>query len=94
MDEHWEFLMGVKNYISEHPEVAAKVSDYVAAGISESRQEALERAADMEIALTVALAKKFRKSNELILSKIEKWQGRSALNWETAIEDLRKEKTK
>ena len=94
MDEHWEFLLGVKQYISEHPEVAAKISDYVAAGISESRREALERAADMEVALTVALAKKFKKPNELILSKIEKWQGRSSLNWESAIEELRKEKTK
>lgn len=94
MNEHWEFLMAVKNYIAEHPEVAASISDYVAAGISESRKEALERAADMEVALTVALAKKFRKPNELILSKIEKWQGRSALNWASTIEELKKEKSK
>lgn len=89
MNEHAEFYYYVQSYIEKHPECGAYVNDFVAKGIEKSRVEAMQRAADMEVALTVALAKKFRKPNELILSKIEKWQGKSALNWTSTIEQLK-----
>ena len=94
MNEHSEFYWYVQSYIEKNPECGAYVSDYVAKGIDKSRTEAMQRAADMETALTVALAKKFRKPNELILNKLEKWQGKSALNWAATIEYLKKEQTK
>jgi len=94
MNEHSEFYWYVQSYIEKNPECGAYVSDYVAKGIEKSRLEAMQRAADMETALTVALAKKFKKPNELILSKLEKWQGKSALNWTATIESLRKAQEK
>ena len=90
MNEHIEFYTYVQSYIENNPECGAYVSDFVAKGIEKSRVEAMQRAADMEVALTVALAKKFKKPDELILSKLEKWQGKSALNWASTIDELRK----
>jgi len=87
-----EFLQFVEQYIQKDPEAAAFVSDRVAHGISSSRLEALERAADMEVALAVSIAKRYKGREELVLSKLKKWNGKSALRWDDTIEMLEEQK--
>lgn len=88
MNEHYEFYSYVQNYIEKNPECGAYVSDFVAKGLEKARNQANERAADMEAALSVALAKRFKNGNEVILSKLEKWEGKTALNWSSTTEKL------
>ena len=82
------FLALVREYIKSDPEAAAYVSDHVARGLNASRVDALERAADMEIALVVMLAKRYKGREELVLSKLRKWNGKSSVNWDSTIEQL------
>jgi hypothetical protein len=83
-----EFLSYVRNYVSTHPEVAAYVQQHVAAGISDSLTEAMQRAADMETALALALSRKYGGSEALIADMIKKWEHRAALKWDWAVEKL------
>jgi hypothetical protein len=83
-----QFLAMVESYIKSDPEAAAYVSDYVAHGLNASRKEALERAADMEVALSVMIAKRFKGRETLVLDKLRKWNGKSALRWDETIDDL------
>lgn len=86
--DHTTFLLQVQNYVEKHPEVGAYISDFVARGIEASRNEALQRAADMEVALTVAIAKRWPGRETLILSKIKKWNGKSSVPWDDTISML------
>ena len=90
MNEHYEFYLYVQSYIEKNPECGAYVSDFVAKGIEKARKQANERAADMEVALSVALAKRFKNCNDVILSKLEKWNSKASLRWDDTIELLRK----
>ena len=92
MNSHYNFLAHVEQYVKDNPEVAAYIGEYVANGIRKSRAEALERAADMEVALSVAIAKRYNGRDTLILNKLEKWKDRSALKWDETIEMLKEEK--
>lgn len=83
-----EFLELVQVYIKSDPEAAAYISDQVAAGLAASRKEALERAADMEVALSVMIAHRYKGRESLVLQKLQKWKDKSALNWDGTIEDL------
>jgi hypothetical protein len=89
MIDHSAFLAGIESYIRKHPEAAAYVQDSVAKGITASLQRTLERAADMEVALAIALARRYKNSDDIILSKLEKWHDRSAVNWTSTIEKLK-----
>jgi hypothetical protein len=86
--KHMAFLQQVQAYIEKYPDVGAYVSDFVARGIEASRLDALHRAADMEVALSVAIAKRWPGREGLILSKLKKWNGRSSVPWDDAIELL------
>ena len=86
--ERSQFLEFVRDYIKKDPEAAAYVSDQVAAGINASRRQALERAADMEVALSVMIAKRYNSREELVLDKLTKWNGKSSLKWDGVIQDL------
>ena len=83
-----QFLELVESYIKSDPEAAAYVSDYVAQGLNASRKEALERAADMEVALSVMIAQRYKGRGALVLEKLRKWNGKSALRWDDTINDL------
>lgn len=80
-----QFLSTVRDYIVKNPEVAAYIFDFVAEGLIESRREILERAADMEVALSVAISSRYKGRADLILSKLKKWRGRSSLVWDETI---------
>lgn len=83
-----EFLQLVKSYIESDPEAAARVADFVQAGLSSALRKANERAGDMEIAMSVLAARRFKDGDALVLSKLQKWEGRTALNWGWLIEKL------
>lgn len=83
-----QFLALVRDYIKSDPEAAAYVSDHVAHGLNASRQEAMERAADMEVALSVMIAQRYKGRETLVLQKLRKWNGKSALRWDDTINDL------
>lgn len=87
--KHTNFLNQVANYVKENPDVAAYVSDAVAQGLQEKLKESNERAADMEVALSVMVAKRYKDRESLVLNKLEKWNGRSALRWDSVIEMLK-----
>lgn len=92
-EEQRRFLEQVKNYISTNPEIAPYVTTFVAEGLSDALNDTKERAADMEAALCIALAKRYGSREEVIISKLEKWRHRSCLNWDSVILQMQ-EKTK
>ena len=83
-----QFLAMVESYIKSDPEAAAYVPDSVAHGLNASRKEAMERAADMEVALSVMIAQRYKGRETLVLEKLRKWNGKSALRWDDTINDL------
>lgn len=76
------FLEGVRRYIERDPDAAAYVADFVQAGLRAKLNEAYERAADMEVALAVLATKRYKGADALVLSKLEKWEGKTALSWD------------
>jgi hypothetical protein len=81
------FLKQIEIYTSENPEVAAYINDYVASGLRKALSEAKGRAADMEVALAVAIEPS-KKSDGIVLSMLKKWQGKTSLIWDSVIERL------
>ena len=82
--DHTPFLYHIASYVEKYPEIAAKISDYVRAGIERALAESCERAADMEVALRLQVLGP-RKGVPLkpdVLAKLRKWKGKTALNWE------------
>lgn len=88
MTEHEAFFRYVQAYVTATPEAGAYVSDYVARGIEASRQSALQRAADMEAALAVMLARRTGGRDEFVLEILRKWNGAASLRWDDVIRVL------
>ena len=86
---HNNFLEYVRSYVSVNPDVAPFVTNYVADGLNSALNQTMERAADMEAALCISLAHKYDSKEEIIISKIEKWEDKSSLNWSTLLTKLR-----
>lgn len=77
-----QFLAGVQSYIEKDPEAAAFVADYVQAGLHKALAEANERACDMEVALCLAVSRKYKNSEEVVFGKLKKWEGKTTINWQ------------
>ena len=77
-----QFLHYVKSYIESDPEAAAFVADYVQQGLRERLNKAYERAADMEVALSVLASKRYKGADALVREKLAKWEGKTALCWD------------
>ena len=88
------FLEYVQKYVEQDPYVAAYVADYVHKGLTTVLNTAYERAADMETALAVLSAKRFKNRNETIIQKLEKWEGKTALCWDWLLKELKDDQTK
>lgn len=85
MEKEYEraaFLEGVRRYIEKDPEAAAHVADYVQAGLRAKLQQTLERAADMEVALSALATKRYKGADALVRSKLQKWEGKTSLRWD------------
>ncbi len=90
MTNHSAFLSYVQNYVKDNPDVSPYVSDHVARGLNSYLLDVMERATDMEVALSACIAQRFKGRNDFILSKLKKWNGRSALQWDGTIEMMEK----
>jgi hypothetical protein len=87
MNNHDVFYQYIQDYVKEHPECAARVSDYVSRGISLALDESMQRAADMEVIALVAMQKKNKNTDSIIKSKLETWRGKTNFNWDSILED-------
>ena len=76
-----QFLALVADYVQQDPGAAPHVAEAASFGVSEALREANARAADMETALAVSLARKYKGAETLIHDKLTKWSGKTALNW-------------
>lgn len=83
-----QFLQFVEAYITSDPKAAAYVQSSVAGGLQQARKELLHRCADMETALAVALARKYKGHDELILSVLMKHQNKLSLQWDDFIKRI------
>lgn len=82
MIKHYEFLRSVQSYVEQNPDVAAKISDFVQAGLNARIEHERQRSNDMEVALSVALNKRYKEADEyLIQSKLSRWKGECSLDW-------------
>jgi hypothetical protein len=88
MNNHHEFLNYVQSYVAQNPDVAPLITQHIIDGIVESRKQILERAADMETALAVAVAQRYQQRDSLIFSMLKKWNGKTSLRWDGVIEYL------
>ena len=79
--ERDRFLRFVADYVAKDPEAAPLVVQAASHGLHEALCETSRRAADMETALAVALAKRYKGADALIHDKLKKWEGKTALNW-------------
>ena len=76
-----QFLELVRSYVEHDPECAPMVTEFARKGVSAALDAANRRATDMEVALAVALARRYKGADALIHDKLKKWDGRTALNW-------------
>jgi hypothetical protein len=91
MDAHTEFLQSVVEYVKVNPEVAPQVTAACSMGISEALRESRHRAADFEALFAMTAARRFPEtSKSYAASVLEKWQGKSSLNHDETIAQLRK----
>lgn len=77
-----QFLQWVRDYIEADPEAAPHVAAYVQRGLNDALTQAYERAADMECALAALAAKRYKGADALVLDKLRKWEGKTALRWD------------
>lgn len=84
-----QFLSFVADYIRQDPEAAAYIAEAARQGVSAALSEANDRAADMETALAVALARRYKGADALIHDKLKKWDGRTSLNWSHVLPNER-----
>ena len=76
-----QFLELVRSYVEHDPECAPMVTEFARRGVSAALDAANRRATDMEVALAVALAKRYKNADEVIRDKLSTWEGKTALNW-------------
>ena len=83
--KHTEFLNQIEQYVAQYPEIGAYVSDSVANGLTTALSSVRDRASDMEVALAVSIAQRYKNRDALILSKLNKWKNASSINWNSTI---------
>lgn len=85
------FLREVSAFASKYPAVAPRIVDAASLGVAKALEEAYERAADMESAC-VALSVKRNSdwARDLLRQKIEKWKGKTSINWDWFLKEVKK----
>lgn len=76
------FLTFVRQYVESDPEAAAHIGDAAQAGLRLALNKAYERAADMEVALSVLATKRYKGADAVVRDKLAKWEGKTALRWD------------
>ena len=86
------FLSAVKFYVQKHPDIVQYLFLAVYEGIEAELKEHREQAADMEAALSYAVAKRMKRPLEFVHSKVKKWDGKTYLSWDWFFEEMEKSK--
>lgn len=82
------FLADFEHYIAYDPDVVPFLFEYMQRGLTRALDESRTRAADMEAALAFSLSRSLKqKNNALIKQKLERWHGKSALDWRWFFEE-------
>ena len=76
-----QFLTLVRTYIESDPEAAPHVANHVQAGLSAVLAETRQRAADMESALALTLARR-GPVGPSTRQYLERWKGKTTLRWD------------
>jgi hypothetical protein len=88
--DHDKFLSAVASYVRANPDVAPRVTDFVAAGLQTALNDANQRAVDMETLVAVLATARYpkRDRDKLVAAKLRQWRGRSAMQWDSLIAEL------
>ena len=87
------FLELVANYIASDPEAAGYLGQAAAEGLRRTLDESMQRSADMETALAITMAGgKFRGGKAIVIDKLQKWEGKTSINWSTFLAENREPK--
>ena len=87
-----EFLSTVRTMCAENPKMLSMIIQAATDGIEEQIAIANERAADFEVIAALMKSNMNEKRispetkayyNDTVCKKLEKWQGKTALNWES-----------
>lgn len=81
------FLQYVKQYTENDPEISARIPEAVQAGIRDALAKSQERAADMETIVATLASRRYKGSDDLILDKLNKWDGKTSLLYVVGLLD-------
>lgn len=74
-------LKTIVSEVKNDPEFAALIPAAIQKGLRDAFVEANERACDMEVALAVAVAPRYKGKDEIVKGKLNKWKGKTSLDW-------------
>jgi len=86
--DHFAFIRGVTEYVKRNPDVVSGVYAAIQAGVLASLDEANSRAIAMEIVAMMAVQRKTKHGQELIVQKLKSLNGKTAMNWDSIINEL------
>jgi len=87
--KHYAILNAVRKYVEKNPDCAPLIQESISTGIRDALSESNNRATQMEIALMMAVQRITKTGKELIIQKLESLNGKTSLNWETTISELK-----
>lgn len=85
-------ISSIKMAILDDPSIVGDIANIMTVALQDYARMQSERAGDMEVALSVAIASRFKNRESLILSKLQKWNGKAALRWDDVIQMLESKK--
>lgn len=84
-----QVLTNIEWFVAKHPDKVSLMQEAIQRGIMTALVAHRDRAADMEVATSVLLMRHKRGyTYETVLSKLRKWQGKTALLWDSTIQEL------
>lgn len=86
-EDRLRFLQFVRDYVAQDPECGPLVAHAASSGISDALKENRQMVVDMETALAISLAKRYKGADILIREKLSKWEGKTALNWSSLYKE-------
>lgn len=82
------FLLMIRDYVKNRPEVAAHIADYAQQGLNDHIDSLYTRLGEMETIALVACSKRFDGAEELIIDKIKSIKHKTCFKWDGFLEDM------
>ena len=86
------FLQNAREFAKDDPEGIPLLIQAITSGLQIAIQEEREKSSDMEIIASVLLERKFKNRDELIKSKLKKWEHKCSLRWDWFLRPESKDK--